>query len=151
MITLPTAELQYTRMKEYEMSVLNRIPKEEIIVASRILWANRTVADQIAHDSVQIINQTYKRKFSFYNGRKIKWVMSGLFYLLGYRYGLVKKQCELADKLGTSDTTVRDSYRLWLKTFPDLFVDVIGKMATDQNLKYYVLVDFRKEMAVKAT
>jgi hypothetical protein len=131
------------------MSVLSRIPKEEIILASRILWGNRKIADQIVEDSVQIINQTYQRKFSFFNGRKSKWVVSGLFYLLGYRYGLVKKQSELADKLGTSDTTIRDSYRLWLKTFPDLFVDVIGKMASDQNLKYYVLVELKNQVAVK--
>ncbi|MCL5876456.1 MAG: hypothetical protein M1540_01430 [Candidatus Bathyarchaeota archaeon] len=131
------------------MSVLSRIPKEEIIVASHVLWDNKSIADQVAKESIQIINQTYKRKFSFFNGRKSKWVVGGLFYLLGYRYGSVKKQGELADKLGTSDTTIRDSYRLWLKTFPDLFVDVIGKMANDQNLKYFVLVDLKKEVVAK--
>jgi hypothetical protein len=38
---------------------------------------------------------------------------------------------------------------MWLRTFPELFVDVIGKMASDQNLKYYVLVDLKNEVTVK--
>lgn len=37
--------------------------------------------------------------------------------------------------------TVRTSYRSWLKEFPDLFLDVIGKFAEHSNLRYFVLLE----------
>ncbi len=84
-------------------------------------------------------------KFSFFSGRRSTWIVGGLLYLLSYRYDSVKKQNELADVLGTTDGTIRDSYRLWLKTFPDLFMDVIGKFANDEKLRYFVRIDLIKE------
>jgi hypothetical protein len=128
---------------------LKRISFEEVLATSHILWTDKLMADRIAFDAVDIINKTYKMKFAFFNGRRARWIVGGLFYLLGYRYNSIKNQAELADKLGTSDNTIRDSYRGWLKTFPDLFSDVIEKFVNDDQLRYFVLIDLKKEMELK--
>ncbi len=125
-------------------SIFKRISPEEISAAAHLIWKNPTTADKIALNAIQTINQTHKRKFAFYNGKKSRTLVGGLFYLLGYRYNAVKKQRELAWKLGTSDVTVRASYREWLAEFPDLFVDVIGKFAQDNNLRYFVLLNLQR-------
>jgi transcription initiation factor TFIIIB Brf1 subunit/transcription initiation factor TFIIB len=127
--------------------ILDRIPLEDVKAAAHIVWVNPEIADQISLETIQIINKTYHRKFSFFNGRRSTSLVAGLFYLLSYRYNAVKKQNELADKLGTSDVSIRSSYRLWLETFPDLFVDVIGKFAQDKDLRSYILFTFREKRA----
>ena len=76
--------------------------------------------------------------------------MGGLFYLLGFRYNDVKKQIELACKLGTTDVTIRKSYREWLVSFPDLFADVIGKLAQHESLRYFVLLDLKQKKPTSA-
>jgi hypothetical protein len=128
------------------MSLLNRIPTEEVLAAANSLWEDKALANKVAFEAVQIINQTYKRKFAFYNGKRSGCLVGGLFYLLGYRYDSVKKQNELADCLGTTDVSVRLSYRKWLETFPDLFTDVIGKFAAHKDLRYFILIDLKKSM-----
>ena len=62
--------------------------------------------------------------------------MGGLFYLLGFRYDDSKKQREIAVTLQITDVSIRSSYKRWLKEFPDLFQDVIGKLA-DQELQHH--------------
>jgi len=126
------------------MSALNRIPYEEVLAAAHTLWSNEAVANKVAVETVEIINRTYKRKFAFFNGKSSKCIVGGLFYILGYRYNAVKKQRELADHLGTSDVTIRASYRQWLEVFPDLFLDVIGKFAEDNTLRYFVLLNHKQ-------
>ncbi len=128
------------------MSLLNRIPIEEVLAVAHSLWADKAFADKVAFETVKIINQTYKRKFTFYNGKSSRCLVGGLFYLLGYRYDSVKRQNEIADCLGTTDVSVRLSYRKWLETFPDLFTDVIGKFAAHKDLRYFILIDLKKSM-----
>jgi hypothetical protein len=120
-------------------SILKRISPEEISAAAHLVWKDSSVADKIALNAIQTITQTYKRKFAFYNGKKSRTLVSGLFYLLGYRFNVVRKQRELAWKLGTSDVSVRTSYKDWLEAFPDLFTDVIGNLAQDSIHRYSVL------------
>jgi hypothetical protein len=97
------------------------------------------------------MNQTYRRKFAFFNGKSAKSIVGGLFYLLGYRHDVVKKQNELADQLGTTDVSIRVSYRKWLETFPDLFLDVIGKFASITALRSFVLLDLKQRMLQSET
>ena len=119
---------------------LKRIPFDELMAASHNIWRNTETADKIAFDAVQIINRTYARRFSFFNGKTSRSIVGGLYYLLGFRYNATKRQVEIADKLGTSDVSIRKSYRLWLEAFPDLFLDVIGKLAENKDLQSYVLL-----------
>jgi hypothetical protein len=128
------------------MSTLRRIPLDEVSAAANNVWFDKSIADAIASEAVQIINQTYTRKFSFFNGKSSKYLVGGLFYILGYRYDVIKKQNELADQLGTTDVTIRASYRKWLETFPDLFLDVIGKFAANSALRSFVLLDLKQSL-----
>ncbi len=125
------------------MSAVKRITVEDILAASNILWTDESIANKVALESVKIINCTYKRKFSFFSGKSSRNIVGGLLYLLGFRYDLVVRQKEIAYLLSTSDVTIRASYRKWLETFPDLFLDVIGKLALDKDLRNYVLLDLK--------
>ena len=127
------------------MSTLKRIQFEEVLAAAHMVWADKSTAVKIALETVEIISRVYKRKFMFINGKSSKGLVGGLFYLLGYRHSVVKKQFEIADKLGTTDVTIRNSYRQWLMEFPDLFLDVIAKFAKDDKLRYFVLLDLEQK------
>jgi transcription initiation factor TFIIIB Brf1 subunit/transcription initiation factor TFIIB len=133
------------------MDSFKRVQLKEVLALSHFLWADKLVADKIAFEAAEIINQAYTRKSAFFNGRRSTWIAGGLLYLLSYRFNSIKNQKELADKLGTTDNTIRDAYRQWLKTFPDLFLDVIGKFANDDKLCYFILIDLKKDIALKAT
>jgi transcription initiation factor TFIIIB Brf1 subunit/transcription initiation factor TFIIB len=98
------------------------------------VWQDKLLADKVAEETVKIINRAYARKFRFFNGKTSRCLVGGLFYLLGFKYESTKRQRELADKLGTSDVTIRASYRDWLEEFPDMFLDGIGKLAMDKDL-----------------
>ena len=123
------------------MSVLRRIPLENISAASYNIWSNKEIADKIALEAFEIISCTCRRRFAFFNGKSSKCLVGGLFYLLGYRYNDVKLQRELAERLTTTDVSIRASYRQWLEAFPDLFLDVIAKLAADDKLKFFVLLN----------
>ncbi len=125
------------------MSILKRIPMEEVVAAAHLTWSNEVIADAISVEAVEILSKTYQRKFSFFNGKSSKNLVGGLFFLLGFRHGAPKKQRELADKLGTTDVTIRMSYKLWLKTFPDLFMDVMAKLAQNNAFRYFIVADLK--------
>lgn len=128
------------------VSLLKRISTTEISTAAHAVWLNKSVADAIALETVQIINQTYKRKFAFFNGKSSRCIVGGLFYLLGYRHDAIKKQNEIAHQIGTTEISIRVSYRKWLETFPDLFLDVIGKFATISSLRSFILFDLKQSL-----
>jgi transcription initiation factor TFIIIB Brf1 subunit/transcription initiation factor TFIIB len=123
---------------------LKRVDYDELLATAKIIWQDTATVQKIAFDSYSILNHVEKRKVTFYSGRRTVALVGGLFYLLGFRFDAVKKQNELADTLGTSDVTIRRSYRDWLIEFPDLFVDVIGKLAQENTLKYFVLIDLKQ-------
>lgn len=111
------------------LSILKRISFEEILNAAETVWVNRTTAKKVAQAAFEIITKTSKNKVTFFNGRSSKSILGGLFYLLGFRYSNVKTQKKIAAQLGTTDVTVRVTYRKWLEEFPDLFPDAIGKLS----------------------
>ena len=127
------------------MSVLHRASFEKLSIASRTLWSDVSIANKIALDANMILNQISKRKHLFFNGKSFKFMAGGLLYLLGFRYDAMKKQREIADKLGTTDVTIRDSYRQLLQQFPDLFLDIMGKFAEDDDLRFFVFLDLKQE------
>jgi hypothetical protein len=129
------------------LSILDRISPEEVTIAAKIIWTDHLIAKAISEDTAEILVKTHARKFSFFNGKTIRGLIGGLFYLLGYKYDAVKNQKELADRLNTSDVTIRASYRSWLEEFPDLFQNALGKLLQDQNLRWYVLTDLRRKVS----
>jgi hypothetical protein len=124
-----------------------RLNMDEIFAASHIIWTDTRTADKIAIEANRLVNIAHCRKFSFFSGKSSKCVVGGLFYLLGYRFDAVKNQRQLADKLGTTDVSIRASYRQWMETFPDLFTDVIGKFVQIKDLRTYVLLSLKKTLA----
>ena len=129
------------------MSILRRIPMEEVLAAAHTVWHEKATADIVALSTVEILSGTYKRKFVFFNGKSAKSLVGGLFYILGFRYDAPKRQRELADKLGTTDVTIRGAYKQWLETFPDLFGDVLAKLAQDSAFRQYVLIDLKPKLS----
>ncbi len=127
---------------------MERISLEELYAAAKLVWRDSAISHKIAADAHKILSQAEKRKVTFYSGRRARGLVGGLFYLLGFRYNATKKQNELADVLGTSDVTIRVSYRKWLFEFSDLFGDVIEKMAQDESLKYFVLIDLKQKQKI---
>ncbi|MGA2681580.1 MAG: hypothetical protein ABSF44_07250 [Candidatus Bathyarchaeia archaeon] len=107
---------------------------QEITVAANLLWQNKKTARKINMDTVEIINKVCKKKFAFGNGKSFRCIVGGLFYLLGFRYDDPKKQREIAIVLQITDVSIRSSYKQWLKDFPDLFKDIIAKLA-DQEFR----------------
>jgi transcription initiation factor TFIIIB Brf1 subunit/transcription initiation factor TFIIB len=100
------------------------------------LVKNPVNAEKIAADALEIITNAHKSKFAFFSGKSSRGLLGGLFYLLGFRYDAEKKQKELAEKLGTTDVTIRASYRKWLEEFPELFADVNDKITNNNNHSY---------------
>jgi len=124
---------------------MERISFENPLDTAQIIWSSKTTVHNVAADSYSILTKVQGRKTAFCSGRRATALVGGLFYLLGFRYNDVKKQIELARKLGTTEVTIRKSYREWLIGFPDLFVDVIGKLAQHESLRYFVLLDLKQK------
>ena len=112
------------------MSIPDRL-SSEVVAAARAVWLDQVLAEKIASSALELITNARKSKFSFFSGKSSRGLLGGLFYLLGFRYGAEKKQKELAEKLGTTDVTIRTSYRKWLEDFPDLFTDVSDKITNN--------------------
>lgn len=122
------------------MSILDRL-SSEVIAAAKTIWLYQVTAEKIASSALEIITNAHKSKFAFFSGKSSRGLIGGLFYLLGFRYAAAKKQKELAEKLGTTDVTIRASYRKWLEEFPELFADVSDKIASNNALSYFVSSD----------
>jgi transcription initiation factor TFIIIB Brf1 subunit/transcription initiation factor TFIIB len=117
------------------LSIINRL-SSEVCAAAKTIWSDQRTAEKIASNALELISNANESNFAFFSGKSSRSLIGGLFYLLGFRYGDVKKQTELAGKLGTTDVTIRASYRKWLEEFPDLFSDVVDKIADNNKLGY---------------
>jgi transcription initiation factor TFIIIB Brf1 subunit/transcription initiation factor TFIIB len=112
-----------------------------VIAAAETIWLDKVIAEKIASGALEIITNAYKSNFAFFSGKSSRGLISGLFYLLGFRYDSEKKQKELAEKLVTTDVTIRASYRKWLETFPELFADINEKITNNNNHSYFAPPD----------
>ena len=105
--------------------ILSRIGQESILSFAQEIWRDQhSVAAKITSEALNVICETYQTNPAFFSGKSAKGILGGLFYLLGYRFSMVKTQKEIARSLNATDMTIRASYRVWLKEFPDLFQDV---------------------------
>lgn len=117
------------------IKITKDVNDNDILVAARNIWADDKTAGKVAVEANRLIKIAYNRKSSFFNRRSSKFIAGGLFYLLGYRFDSKKNQRQIADKLGTTDNTVRSSYNRWIETFPDMFADVIVRFSPRKDLK----------------
>jgi len=128
----PKEDITFNSLLENDLFDLERITQslskvQEIMSAAHSLWPNKKTARKIATDTVEIINHVYKNKFSFSNGKSLRCIMGGLFYLLGFRYDDPRKQREIAIALQITDVSIRSFYKKWLHEFPELFQDIVAK------------------------
>jgi len=87
------------------LSIPDRL-SSEVVAAARAFWSDQVLAEKIATSALELITKTNKSKFAFFSGKSSMGVIGGLFYLLGFRYDVEKKQKELAEKLCTTDVTI---------------------------------------------
>jgi transcription initiation factor TFIIIB Brf1 subunit/transcription initiation factor TFIIB len=118
------------------LSIPGRL-SSEVVAAAQAVWSDRALAGKIASSALELITNVHESKFTFFSGKSSRGLLGGLFYILGFRYGAEKKQKELAEKLGTTDVTIRASYRNWLEEFPELFADVNDKITNNNNHSYF--------------
>jgi transcription initiation factor TFIIIB Brf1 subunit/transcription initiation factor TFIIB len=114
-------------LPEIERITQSLLKVQEIMSAAHLLWPNKKTARKINMAAVEIINHVCKKKFSFINGKALRCIMGGLFYLLGFRYDDPRKQREIAIALQITDVSIRSFYKKWLNEFPDLFQDIVAK------------------------
>jgi hypothetical protein len=89
-----------------------------------LYWANKTwkgqrqVAESMASKAIRLVFEAYEKNPPFFGSKSRKWILGGLFYLLGQRNGVAKTQKQIAQSLKTNEMTIRASYREWLAQFP---------------------------------
>jgi hypothetical protein len=129
------------------LSIIKRISYSKISKAATEVFGYQSTSDKIAHEAFEVLTKTSEKNRSFFMGKSSRAILGGLFYLLGIRHNVVKTQKEVAVNLGTTDVTVRDSYRKWLEAFPDFFHDVISKFeeCKEARCSLYNQVLFRSE------
>jgi hypothetical protein len=115
--------------KSRNNDVLRRLNRIDVLnYASKIWEGQEPTAQPIASETVRIINEANEKAPSFFWGKSRKWILSGLFYLLGRRIGVAKTQKQIARCLDTNETTVRDSYRRWLGHFPEFWPETTAHL-----------------------
>jgi transcription initiation factor TFIIIB Brf1 subunit/transcription initiation factor TFIIB len=67
----------------------------------------------MASDATRLICEAYEKNPAFFGNRSKKWVLGGLFYLLGKKHDEPKTQKRIADILDSNEMTIRDSYQKW--------------------------------------
>ncbi len=116
----------------------NRISGKKVYPAALAVWHNTNVAARIAREAETIIDETFVMNHFFFNGKSFRRIICGLFFLLGYKHNVAVSETEIAGGLGTSDVTVRRSYREWLETFPELFKHILPKLSENVMLRPFV-------------
>jgi hypothetical protein len=96
-------------------------PAQVMSYASKVWEHQQSVATFIATETSQVIQVVQRRKYVFFSGKSEKGILSGIFYLLALKNKISITQRQIARKLGTTDVTVRTSYRDWIDSFPEFF------------------------------
>jgi len=95
-------------------------PQETLKLAHRI-WENPKVARKIGLEASKLIEECYQNKPTFFCGKPRMSVLSGLFYLLGFKNNVPKPMREISKAADVTSVTIKVSYRRWLKHFPEFF------------------------------
>mgnify|MGYP000052907635 CR=1 FL=1 len=96
-----------------------RITSSTVLDYAFKVWSgNPRLARRIGGEACRIIRRAYFEKPWFFCGKTRKRVLSGLFYLLGWKHDARKTIFQVADAFDTTEPTVRNSYRMWLREFP---------------------------------
>ncbi len=109
-------------MKKTEGILPKRLYPEHLLVASIAVWQNQlSVAADVSAKASKIIQTACEKEPTFFSGKSVRGILSGLFYQLTLETVNAKTQQEIARALGTNEMTIRASCRDWLESFPEFF------------------------------
>lgn len=119
--------------------VCQRIPPKEVFKATHQIFntfgLSRKIIHNLAVEACHCIDYADKKNRIFFCGKPKASLLSGLFYLLALKHHILISQEEIAnnikcDKHGQyriehiTAHTLRNMYRFWYKSFPELFGDI---------------------------
>jgi transcription initiation factor TFIIIB Brf1 subunit/transcription initiation factor TFIIB len=110
--------LESTRLAKNYIS--KRLTNAEILRCALMTWDRQQIAENVSSEAMKTISNMYQKNPSFFGNKSKRWILGGLFYLYGRKYGQLRTQKQIARSLDTNEMTVRASYRKWLIYFPDL-------------------------------
>ncbi|HML02235.1 MAG TPA: hypothetical protein VK487_02560 [Candidatus Bathyarchaeia archaeon] len=79
------------------------------------------IAKSLAREAMAVICEAYERNPAFLGNKSKKWIVGGLFYLLGQTCGHARTQKQIARVLSTTEVTIRASQQSWLTNFPEFW------------------------------
>jgi len=110
------------------VSLIRHLSLVDALTAAYQICDDGQVAIKMVTHATAILKEAHETDPRFFNGKTTRSTIGGLFYLLGFRLYTHAHQKKIAYVLGTSDTSIRESYRRWLKTFPNAFADVTERL-----------------------
>jgi hypothetical protein len=111
-----------TSRKSSKSYISRRLRHTDVLHYACKTWKEQeTTAKSIATETMHIVQEAYEKNPAFFGSKSRKWILGGLFYLLGPRYGQAKTQKQIAQSLDTNEMTIRASYRTWLKHFSEFW------------------------------
>jgi transcription initiation factor TFIIIB Brf1 subunit/transcription initiation factor TFIIB len=103
--------------------------------ASKVWKGQELLAKTAASEAVRIIREAHEKVPSFFWDKSRKWLLGGLFYLIGKKMNVPKTQKQIAKCLDTDEITIRDSYREWLVHFPEFWPETVTHPKERQHSK----------------
>jgi len=94
--------------------------------ASKIWRGEELVAKTMTSETVRIIREAHEKVPSFFWDKSRKWLLGGLFYLIGKKLNVAKTQKQIAKCLETDERTIRNSYQEWLWNFPEFWPETMA-------------------------
>jgi len=84
--------------------------------AARCIWKDKD-AEEITKLACRMISLAVKRNPTFFAGRSRRVMVAGLLYIVGLMLGKPRTQIEIAEALGVSDLSIRNSCKRWRDLF----------------------------------
>jgi hypothetical protein len=101
---------------------LRRLGVADVLNYSSRIWRGQDhVAEMMTSETVRILRKAHEKTPTFFRDKSKKWVLGGLFYLVGRKMNAAKTQKHIARCLDTDEMTIKNSYREWFRHFPEFW------------------------------
>jgi transcription initiation factor TFIIIB Brf1 subunit/transcription initiation factor TFIIB len=122
---------------EIEISCdLRQLTLIDVLNYSTKIWKRQEpLAEAVASETVRVIRKAHAKLPSFFWSEGRKWVLGGLFYLVGRKMNAAKTQKQIARCLDTNEMTVKNSYLEWVGHFPELWPEIAEHPKEKNNEK----------------
>ena len=101
---------------------MRRLGVVDVLNYSSKIWKGQEhLAEMVTTETVRILRKAHEKEPTFFQDKNKKWVLGGLFYLIGRKMNVTKTQKHIARCLNTSGATIRNSYLEWLRHFPEFW------------------------------